>query len=352
LRRVVKNILKWGLRSSSLDQPLFRPYLGIGAIIALHRVAKSTSRRPRIMENRCLEISKDHLEWLIQYFLAEGYDIISLDNIWRILQSGEFPGNRFVSFTFDDGYIENYELVYPLFRDKGLPFAVYVTTAYPDGTIFPWWYPLEEVLLENDSVVFTHQGRSYQYETATSIEKERAFHLIKDLVQKTSGRDTAQLMEDLFGPYGVDVSRSSKEHMLTWHQIEQMSLSENVTIGAHSVNHHAFSRITDDEVLVEMGESKRVIESHIQKKVQHFAYPYGGPDEAGPREYEIGKRCHFRTMTTMRHANIMMDHRNYLECLPRIGVYEHQQNHLPDVKLIMDGLHVAERHRMRKLIIR
>lgn len=303
------------------------------------------------MENRCLEISKDHLKWLIQYFQAEGYDILSLDDIWRILQSGETPVNRFVSFTFDDGYIDNYELVYPIFREKGLPFAVYVTTAYPDGKIFPWWYPLEEILLENDSVVFTHQGRSYQYETATSIDKERAFHLIKDLIHKTSGGDAVQLMEDLFGLYGVDLSRSLNEHMMTWHQIEQMSLSENVTIGAHSVNHHALSRITDDDVLFEMKESRRVIESHIQKKVQHFAYPYGGPNEVGQREYELGKGCHFRSMTTMRHANIMMGHRNYLECLPRVGVYEFQQDNLPDVKLIVDGLYAAERHRLRRLII-
>jgi peptidoglycan/xylan/chitin deacetylase (PgdA/CDA1 family) len=303
------------------------------------------------MENRCLEISKDHLEWLIQYFLAAGYDIISLDDIWRILQSGETPVNRFISFTFDDGYIDNYELVYPIFRKNGLPFAVYVTTAYLDGKSFPWWYPLEEILLGNDSVVFTHRGRSYQYETATSIEKERAFHLIKGLIQKTSGGDAVQLMEDLFGLYGVDVSRSLKEQMITWHQVEQMSLSGNVTIGAHSVNHHTLSRITDDEVLFEMKESRRVIESHIQKKVQHFSYPYGGPNEVGQREYELGETCYFRTMTTMRQANIMMDHRNYLERLPRVGVYEFQQDNLPDVKLIVDGLHAAERHRMRRLII-
>jgi peptidoglycan/xylan/chitin deacetylase (PgdA/CDA1 family) len=348
---VAKNALKWGLRFSGLDKLLFRPYLGVGAIIALHRIAESPLRSQRLMENKCLEISRDHLEWLIQYFLSEGYDIISLDDIWQILLSGESPANRFVSFTFDDGYMDNYSLVYPIFKEKELPFAIYVTTSYPDGKNFPWWYALEEILLANDSVVFTHQGRSYQYETETSTEKEEAFRLIKDLIQRTSSDDTLQLMDDLFGLYGIDLYRSLKEHMLTWHQIEQMSLSENVTIGAHSVNHPAFSRITDNEILFEINESRRVIENHIKKKVQHFAYPYGGLHEVGKREYIVGKGCHFRTMATIRHANIMMDHRNYLECLPRIGVYEDQQNDFQPVKLIVDGLYVAERHRLRKLII-
>ena len=68
----------------------------------------------------------------------------------------------------------------------------------------------------------------------------------------------------------------------------------------------------------EVMESKEKLEANIDSEVVHFTYPFGSGREVGPRECRIIKGLGFKTATTTRLANIFPEHRNHLECLPRI----------------------------------
>ena len=69
---------------------------------------------------------------------------------------------------------------------------------------------------------------------------------------------------------------------MTWPQIKEMS-DAGITIGSHTINHPHLSRKQKNEsgedydkrVSRELEVSKEEIESHIGKKVEFFAYPYG-----------------------------------------------------------------------------
>jgi peptidoglycan/xylan/chitin deacetylase (PgdA/CDA1 family) len=60
-------------------------------------------------------------------------DVVPLDTALDRLDAGdESPA---IVLTFDDGFAEVYRTAWPLLRDAGLPFTLYVTTAYLDGTM-------------------------------------------------------------------------------------------------------------------------------------------------------------------------------------------------------------------------
>ncbi len=62
----------------------FRPfYSGIGSILMLHRIAKRDATA-RIEKNRRSEVSPEYLEFLVNYFTASGYEIVSLDELGEI----------------------------------------------------------------------------------------------------------------------------------------------------------------------------------------------------------------------------------------------------------------------------
>ncbi len=109
---------------------------------------------------------------------------------------------------------------------------------------------------------------------------------------------------------------------MSWDHIIEISKDEICTIGGHTKNHLVLSKLRESEVIEEIVDANKIIESKIGKKVEHFAYPFGGKDEVGEREFAIVKKLNLKTATTGRHGVIYKEHKNYLECLPRIMLTE------------------------------
>jgi peptidoglycan/xylan/chitin deacetylase (PgdA/CDA1 family) len=60
-------------------------------------------------------------------FLKENnYQVASLDQLTELKKQGREPITPFVSITFDDGYIDNFETVFPILREFNFPAAIFV----------------------------------------------------------------------------------------------------------------------------------------------------------------------------------------------------------------------------------
>jgi peptidoglycan/xylan/chitin deacetylase (PgdA/CDA1 family) len=345
-------LYKWIVRSSlnfsRLDKVLFDSYLGMGCILMLHRVVEEENGRSKIIQNKVLEITAKNLEWLITFFLAMDYEIISLDEVVERLKGGRRSRRKFVSFTFDDGYADNFHVAYPIFRTYNAPFTIYVATSFPEGRAPLWWYPLETLLCEREEVAFTHEGNSHRFPTRTVLEKQEAFKAIRRLVLSCDPALYVGFLTSLFGECGIDLFSEGPKLMLKWEEIKALSEDGLVTIGAHTVNHYALNRLSEEEAQFEIEESRKILEAHTGRKVEHFSYPYGTYLEVGRREFELVRKTGFKTATTCRLAHIFPEHLRHLECLPRIEICGAAQvfNHLP----YMDGLSVARLNRWRKVI--
>ncbi|MFH1782214.1 MAG: polysaccharide deacetylase family protein [Candidatus Omnitrophota bacterium] len=67
-----------------------------------------------------------------------------------------------------------------------------------------------------------------------------------------------------------------KEGYLTWEQVKEMAESDVIDIGSHSMNHAFLPNIPEEDLDVEIGGSKKLIEEHINRAVDSFSYPVGG----------------------------------------------------------------------------
>ena len=63
---------------------------------------------------------------------------------------------------------------------------------------------------------------------------------------------------------------------VTWDQIVEMSESGVITIGSHTMTHPWLPSQPDQKMDSEIRDSKRAIESHLNKEVSVFSYPLGG----------------------------------------------------------------------------
>lgn len=82
-----------------------------------------------------------------------------------------------------------------------------------------------------------------------------------------------------------------KPNYMTWDQITELSQSELITIGAHTVEHVFLPKQSDERLETEVLQSKNMIEEIIQQPVHWFAYPYGAFTE---REVAMVKKSGFK----------------------------------------------------------
>lgn len=296
--------------------PVISPYYrGKGHILMLHRVV-SEHEGPRV-HNTVNEITPEKLDRIISFYKKKSISIIGLDELPKRLKS---KSDYFVVFTFDDGFKDNYTEALPVFESHNAPFTVYVATGFPERKIIIWWYQLEQILIQNQNVVFRWGDQVYDIPCKGERQKESAFNKIRRIVIDTPFQLQQQLLKTAFEEHVEDPLFLTNELAMSWEEVVKLSESPLVTIGAHTINHPALNQLDESQVLEECNESKSLLELKTEKPVNHFAYPFGGRLEVGTREFGIVEGLKFKTATTTRIGSIFSRHRDHLFALPRIPV--------------------------------
>ncbi len=74
---------------------------------------------------------------------------------------------------------------------------------------------------------------------------------------------------------GKDIpAEESYSEFLTWDELQQLARA-GFEIGSHSFSHKNMSTLDAGELERELSEAENIIEQQLQRKVKHFAYPYG-----------------------------------------------------------------------------
>jgi peptidoglycan/xylan/chitin deacetylase (PgdA/CDA1 family) len=99
-------------------------------IVAFHRVNDG-------LEGNDLTISSRSFRDFCKFF-AKNFRVMPLGEQIRALRAGKPVGGS-LSITFDDGYLDNYEIAAPILREVGLSATFFVTTNFIDSEFVPFW---------------------------------------------------------------------------------------------------------------------------------------------------------------------------------------------------------------------
>lgn len=278
----------------ALLAPLAR---GKGVIFTLHSVRPEP---PEPFEpNRILKVTPAFLEEAIATVAHAGYDIVSLDEATRRLKSrnGAPP---FACFTFDDGYRDNREYAYPIFKKHNLPFAIYVPTDYADSKGDLWWLVLEAAIRKASRIRIVLGGVERTFETGTLAGKERAHCAIYWHLRTGSEIELRSAVARIAEQAGYDASSLCRDLIMDWDELRGLAADPLVTIGAHTRRHFAVAKLPEDEAQAEIAESVARIERELGRPCRHFSFPYGDATSASPRDFAIAERLGLETAVTTR----------------------------------------------------
>jgi peptidoglycan/xylan/chitin deacetylase (PgdA/CDA1 family) len=316
-----QSIIRGGLESLYFSGTHFalKPFVGgVGAILALQHVRPP--RADRFQPNRPLEVTPEFFARVVKRLRRSRSDLVNLDEMHRRMVERDFR-RRFVCITFDDGYRDLREWAYPILKDAGVPFAVYVPTSFPDRLGELWWLVLEAVIARNNRIGLVINGRDRKFDCRTLAEKQALYdELYWWLRSRATENEMRSIVRSLAAYYNVEIAEFCEELCMSWSELAELASDPLVTIGAHTVNHPVLSRLSPDAVRSEMELSRSVIEAALAVRPAHMSYPYGDRASAGTREFEIAAEIGFKTAVTTRPGVLFSRYRHCLTALPRISL--------------------------------
>jgi peptidoglycan/xylan/chitin deacetylase (PgdA/CDA1 family) len=217
-----------------------------------------------------------------------------IERHWRVInfrmlrehvdRDGRFP-DRSLIITFDDGYIDNYEVAYPLLRKHGLTAVMFVAAGYAGEHRLFWWDKLAYIAK-------TAKRRSVSIDQPLCLDIDldsfpdaqgAARHLI-GTAKTLPESDKELFIRRLAAAFAVEIDERQFAMTMRWDQLREMD-AHGIEIGAHSISHPIFSNIDPGLLEREVSQSKALIEKELGREVITFGSPGRGriPVEAKER---------------------------------------------------------------------
>lgn len=159
-------------------------------------------------------------------FLKKHYRILRLGDVIKKLKTGEPLEKKTLCITIDDGFLDNYNVAYPILKRHALPATIFIATGYINGS---------------DQKI-NNYGR-HQINKADTYNRN-------------------------------DIYKLPQLSMMSWKQIKEIS-NDVIEIGAHTINHPILTKVPINVAKEEIETSKIEIETILNKKIDLFAFPNG-----------------------------------------------------------------------------
>jgi peptidoglycan/xylan/chitin deacetylase (PgdA/CDA1 family) len=311
---------------------------GAGAILRFERVrpARSDAFQPR----RAHEITPDFLDRTIRALKRWKFDIVGMDEVCRRAVRPK-PPRRFVSLTFDGATRDLITSAYPVLSRHGVPFTVYVPTAFPDGLGEAWWLALEAVIARNDRIALVMDRSERRFETAESSDKYRLYDFLYDWMRALEPSDLSAAINDLCKRYSVDLAAVSRDAFMNWDDLAKLAADPNVTIGSATVNYPVLANLKDVDATREISMGRAVAQSAFHRDIPHFACPFGDRASFNRQHVTLAREAGFASAVTALPGIVEAEGRSNLHALPRIA-WDSRQRSLRAMRVILSGIMLPE----------
>lgn len=258
-----------------------RPFRrGVGTIFMLHRLTDPASG----------SVGDDpaELRRTLGLLRRRGYEIVSLDEMFRRLREADPGTDLGVAFTLDDGYAEQVSVAGPVFAEFDCPATVFVTTGFLDRTIWQWWDRIEYLFeaCRRRAITLTLAGSSLEYRwdghQGRAAARDAFIARCKQVSEEEKNAAIARLGEA--AEVELPSTPPPRYAPMSWPEVRLWE-SRGMTFGAHTMTHPILARTSDQQSRQEIAGSWERLRSMADRPTRIFCYPNGQHGDFGPREW-------------------------------------------------------------------
>ena len=260
-------------------------------ILTYHRIADLDPCTPYPFDEELISASSREFDWQME-FLSKKFRPQPLSTLLRMCKESRTIPAGSVAVTFDDGFLDNYSVAYPILRKHKVPATFFVATDFVEHNR-PIWFEVVAYAFLNLPV---NSIKHPLCESAAPSQADRTVRLaeLNRVMRKLKVAPDADrtafvdYLNSLIDASALQAAWTEFGGAMRWEHVAEVARN-NIEIGSHTVSHPILSK-TDGQVMVnELAESKRVLESKVGAMVELLAYPVGGRSHFSPDVIRVAK---------------------------------------------------------------
>jgi peptidoglycan/xylan/chitin deacetylase (PgdA/CDA1 family) len=214
--------------------------------------------------------------------------------------SGVYPNDDYFYLTFDDGFKQHFDNVFPVLKDYGVQASFFVPTmaietgkspvvekqrllqynlfsSYKEFLII--FCKLARSVSKSKVINFLYPNidniqscQTYLQEYEFYSNEERYFRMIRN--EHLTMKEFSEIINIMFSRFYNSDKKFIDEYYLSSSDLKIMS-NNGMIIGGHSHSHPFLNKLSVENIQKEIERGVAYLSKTINKKINSFAYPYG-----------------------------------------------------------------------------
>jgi len=195
--------------------------------------------------------------------------------------------------TFDDGYLDNWEVAKPILERHGVPATIFVATGYVGTSREFWWDELERVFLTGGDRprMFSGcvAGKQLTLETSSPEGLMAAYNYALSLIKTLQVAEREAILDQMRVWAGTPATARESHQIMGREELRELARCSRIGLGGHTVEHQLLSSLSPDEQWRQIKGSCEQLSGIIGREVRTFSYPFGGRSDYNRWSVEVCK---------------------------------------------------------------
>lgn len=209
-------------------------------------------------------------------FLAKHFTVVTPQDLPGIRQAGR---GRFVLITFDDGYLDNYEVAFPILRQHGTRATFFVTTGFLDRHRLAWWDEIAWMVRTSTRSGIAASPWLPDPMAFDEPDREASVRALLQAFKAMPAASTPGFLDWIgeatgTGRYTAD---AAEDTWMSWDMVREMR-DAGMVIGGHTVTHPVMARLSPERQWEEISVCGSRLAAELGEPMRYFSYPVGSGD--------------------------------------------------------------------------
>ncbi len=198
-----------------------------------------------------------------------------------------------VLITFDDGYLDNYQIAFPILRSHGAQGVFFLVTSLVGSGCVPWWDRIAFVIKTARRRCFSLH---YPAELAVDLDASGVAQSLRDvlnLYKRPGNADPERFLGELDDAAKGDSIPGTLRRFLNWDEAREM-IAGGMAIGSHTHSHPVLAQLGPEQQRNELAQSRALLMEHLGIPADALAYPVGAASSFSDQTQQIARECGYR----------------------------------------------------------